>query len=147
LLRLKAAIKALSNTIQKGVEVLPKTTRGTSAAMRAAKAAKVAQRRANPVRREWLDQDYHERLAKVFGIRLPPPGEVPTPSVMRRFLNRVRRSVRWWYGETGFSRLDQFSECNPECSAREWGCTVLESVAREDRTVIPAQQSLELAAS
>jgi hypothetical protein len=101
---------------------------------RLSRLAKGEARRRSTLRRDYLDMPEWERLASEFGVRLPPHGEAPTPSVMRQFLGRLGRSVGWYYDESGDKSLRDFAANNPTWEARAWAGTVLEMHARALRT-------------
>ena len=97
---------------------------------RLSRLAKGEARRRSTLRRDYLDMPEWERLASDFGVRLPPHGEAPTPTVIRQFLNRIKRSVAWYYEQTGEKSLRDFTANSPAWEARAWAGIVLEMHAR-----------------
>lgn len=95
---------------------------------REARAAKSAARKASTLRRNFDDATVWEDLARERKLRLPPWGEPVTPSVMRRWLNKVKVGVTAYYAWAGERSLDEFAERNPQWPARAWAGIVLEAV-------------------
>jgi hypothetical protein len=101
-----------------------------------AQRAKQAARKASKLRRDFDDAVYWEEMASARTeatvakrkLRLPPWGEPVTPTVMRRWLNKLGVSVTAYYGWSGERSLEEFRERNPEWPARAWGGIVLEAV-------------------
>lgn len=95
---------------------------------REARAAKSAARKASTLRRDFDDATYWEEMASARKLRLPPWGEPVAPTVMRKWLNKVKVSVTAYYGWSGERTLTEFSERNPTWPARAWAGIVLEAV-------------------
>ena len=109
-----------------------------------AKAAKVERRRRSVLRRDYLDSNYWDNLASTMRVRLPPWGEPPTTTVMRKFLNKVGWSGTQYLAWSGEKTLRDFAIANPLWPARAWAGCVLEQVARERGIVATEQEQLPL---
>lgn len=91
----------------------------------AARAAKNAARKASKLRRDFLDKELWDNLARDRGLRLPPWGEPPTVSNMRTWLHKVGLSQLDWEKENG-CKLVQFPIMNPQWPLRSFAGLTLE---------------------
>lgn len=92
----------------------------------AAKAAKVAARRASALRRNFADAHEWERLARERGVRMPPWGEPLTTTLMRAWFTRLGTSGTAYLAWSGEKTLDDFHRRNPDWPARAWVGLLLE---------------------
>jgi hypothetical protein len=103
-------------------------TESALASARIARAAKNAARKASTLRKDFLDQDHWEDLAREKGLRLPQWGDAPTVSNMRTWLHKVGMSQAEWETENG-CRLAQFPVNNPDWPLRAFAGLTLELIA------------------
>ena len=91
---------------------------------RATKAANHAARQASTLRRDFLDADHWEELARARGLRLPPWGAPCTLSAMRTWLHKAGLSQSKYEAHQG--KLAAFTERNRTWPLRAWAGLVLE---------------------
>ena len=91
---------------------------------RASRAANHAARQASTLRRDFLDADYWEGLARDRGLRLPPWGAPCTLSAMRTRLHKAGLSQSKY--EAHYGKLAGFIEKTPTWPLRAWAGLVLE---------------------
>lgn len=96
---------------------------------RAARKAAAAARRESGLRSDFLDEPYWLELAKERGVRLPPPGQAPTPTAMERFLHAIGVSGSRYFRWSGEKALTDFATANPLWPARAWAGLCLEALA------------------
>lgn len=81
-----------------------------------AREAREAKKEANEhLRNDFLDEKHWRELASRAGFRLPAT-YVPSSEVkyIKRLLKHLGRDVEWWLERTGYRKLQEFSEMNPD---------------------------------
>ncbi len=84
------------------------------------------------IRTAYSDDPTWVALAKRFYIRLPSKARPPTPEKMRYWLRRFRVGEADYLAMTGYKRIENFLELNPDWSLRAWLGLLLEYVADRD---------------
>lgn len=90
---------------------------------------KSAARASSTLRRDFRDMGQWESMAKAKGVKLPPFGDSPTPTIMRSFLRKLRINVTDYLDWAGETKLVDFALANPTWPARAWAGIVLEWAA------------------
>lgn len=84
------------------------------------------------LRDNFLDANHWKELAQKYYIRLPVWKTEPTPEKMRFWLRKFRVSEKDYLDATGYKRLENFMELNPDWPLRAWLGLLLEYVNERD---------------
>lgn len=84
------------------------------------------------LRRDFEDAGHWADLAKKYYIRLPIWSTSPTPEKMRFWLRKFRVTEKDYLESTGYKRLENFMELNPDWPLRAWLGLLLEYVNERD---------------
>ena len=136
--------------VQTAIRPSALTDPAVQARAREARAANAKARAASPLRRDFHSDDTHEweRLARRYGVRLPPWGESPRRATMGRFLKKVGLTWQDHREWSGWSMPETWIEHNPGWPLRAWAGLMLEYRARRDVLTAPPSeepQQIELA--
>ena len=91
--------------------------------------------RLTPLRKDFEDALHWAELAAKYYIRLPIWNTAATPEKMRYWLRKFRVSEHQYLEATGYKRIEQFMEFNPDWPLRAWLGLLLEYVNERDNAV------------
>ena len=99
-----------------------------------ARVARMARAQASAgLRRDFLDANEWDRLAKAAGVRLPMWAAPATRGSMARWLQKLGVSSDFYCRWSGYARLEQWTEANPTWPLRAFVGLLLEQREAQNR--------------
>lgn len=90
---------------------------------------------ASPLRRDFVDAPHWVELARVRHVRLPLWTTPCTTAGMRRWLRRAGLSLTWYRRWSGYRRLQDWIDDNPD-----WPLRAFAGICLEEREMLDAKQ-------